>query len=128
VERFKKIDPARFSIAVSRDLHMLALELKPGPPARPDGLSIGVADMTRAPPHGGELHPDGDELIYVISGKVRVLGESSSVEPCELGPGEMCIVPQGTWHRLQLVEPTRLIHVTPGPRGEHRPVGWVSGS
>jgi quercetin dioxygenase-like cupin family protein len=77
--------------------------------------------MSRAPPHGGELHLDGDELIYVIAGKVRVIGESAPVEPCELGPGDMCIVPKGEWHRLQLLEPTRLIHITPGPRGEHRP-------
>jgi quercetin dioxygenase-like cupin family protein len=121
VERIKKIDTSRFSIAISRDLCMSAIELKPGQPARPDGLSVGVVEMSRAPPHGGELHPDGDELIYVIAGKIKVLGESTPAEPCELGPGEMCIIPRGEWHRLQLLEPTRLIHITPGPRGEHRP-------
>lgn len=121
MKTIKKIDPAKFSIAISRDLRMSVMERVPGPPAHPDGLTVGVIDMSRAPPHGGELHPDGDELIYVIAGLVRVVGESAAAEPCELGPGEMCIVPKGEWHRLQLLEPTRLIHITPGPGGAHRP-------
>jgi quercetin dioxygenase-like cupin family protein len=113
---------ARFSIAISRDLSMSVVEQRPGPPAVCDGLTVGIADMGRDPPHGGELHPDGDELIYIISGKVRVVGESALAEPCELGPGEACIVSKGEWHRVRLLEPTRLLHITPGPRGDHRPV------
>jgi mannose-6-phosphate isomerase-like protein (cupin superfamily) len=120
--KITKIDPTRFSIAISRDLSMSLVEQQPGPPALCDGLMVGIADMVRDPPHGGELHPDGDELIYIISGKVRVIGESAPDEPCELGTGEICIVPRGEWHRVHLLEPTRLIHVTPGPRSDYRPV------
>jgi quercetin dioxygenase-like cupin family protein len=117
-----KVDTARFSIAISRDLRMSLVEHQPGPPALCDGLMVGIADMARDPPHGGELHPDGDELIYIISGKVRVTGESAPEEPCELGPGDACIVSKDEWHRVRLLEPTRLLHITPGPRGDHRPV------
>lgn len=121
--RITKVDSARFSIAISRDLCMCPVEHLPGPPALCDGLMVGIAEMDRDPPHGGELHPDGDELIYVISGKVRVVGESAPHEFCELGPGGACIVSKGEWHRVQILEPTRLLHITPGPQGDHRPIG-----
>jgi hypothetical protein len=31
-------------------------------------------------------------------------------------------VPRGIWHRLESVEPSYLVHVTPGPHGGHRPL------
>ena len=120
------VDSAHFSIAISRDLRMSPVKHQRGPPALCDGLMVGIADMDRDPPHGGELHPDGDELIYIISGKVRVVGESAPDESCELGPGDACIVAKGEWHRVRLLEPTRLLHITPGPRGDHRPVDTSS--
>ena len=76
--------------------------------------------MAHDAPHGGEVHPDGDEILYVISGKVRVVGDSEPDAPVELGPGDACIVPRGEWHRVKIVEPTQLIHITPGPNGDHR--------
>jgi mannose-6-phosphate isomerase-like protein (cupin superfamily) len=121
--RIRVVDSARFSIAISRDLCMSPVEHRPGQPALCDGLMVGIADLSRDPPHGGELHPDGDELIYVISGKVRVVGESSPHESCDLGPGGACIVSKGEWHRVRILEPTRLLHITPGPQGDHRPIG-----
>jgi mannose-6-phosphate isomerase-like protein (cupin superfamily) len=122
METIKKVDPARFLISISRDLSMTTVEHRAGPPPCCEGLTVGIADMTRDPPHNGELHPDGDELIYIISGKVRVVGDSAPGHPCELGPGDMCIVPRGEWHRVHLLEPTRLMHITPGPRGQHRAI------
>jgi mannose-6-phosphate isomerase-like protein (cupin superfamily) len=122
--KIEMVDSAHFSIAISRDLCMSLVKHRRGPPALCDGLIVGIADMDRDPPHGGELHPDGDELIYVISGTVRVVGESAPDEYCDLGPGGACIVPKGEWHRVRILEPTRLLHITPGPHGEHRPIGW----
>jgi quercetin dioxygenase-like cupin family protein len=121
--KITKVDPTRFSVAISRDLRMSLIEHQPGPPALCDGLMVAFADMTRTPPHGGELHPDGDELIYVVSGKVRVTGESTPGDYCDLGPGDVCIVAKGEWHLVQVLEPTRLIGITPGPQGDHRPIG-----
>ena len=121
--KITKVDSARFSIAISRDLSHVSCRAPArtaGPLRRAHGCNRGT--WTRTPPHGGELHPDGDELIYIISGKVRVVGESAPDEPCELGPGEACIVSKGEWHRVQILEPTRLVGITPGPRGSHRPV------
>jgi mannose-6-phosphate isomerase-like protein (cupin superfamily) len=121
--KITRVEFTRSSIAISRDLFMSVVEQRPGPPACCDGLMVGIAEMARDPPHGGELHPDGDELIYVISGKVSVVGESAPDESCELGPGDSCIVSKGEWHRVRILEPTRLLHITPGPRSDHRPVG-----
>jgi quercetin dioxygenase-like cupin family protein len=121
--KITRVDCTSFSIAISRDLCMSLVEHRVGRPPLCDGLMVGIVDMDHDPPHGGELHPDGDELIYIISGKVRVVGESAPDEPCELGPGDACIVSKGEWHRVHLLEPTRLLHITPGPRGDHRPLG-----
>jgi quercetin dioxygenase-like cupin family protein len=70
-------------------------------------------------PHGGEVHPDGDEVLYIISGRVRVTGDTS--DPVELGPGDACIVARGEWHTVSVLEETQLVHITPGPNGDHRP-------
>lgn len=44
--------------------------------------------------HCGEIQPDGDEILYVISGRLRVVGDP---------------------------EKTQLLHITPGPNGDHGP-------
>jgi hypothetical protein len=30
-------------------------------------------------------------------------------------------VPKGLWHRVEALEPGRLLHATPGPGGDYRP-------
>jgi mannose-6-phosphate isomerase-like protein (cupin superfamily) len=114
---------------ISRDFSMRIEAAPPGPPRRIDGYSIGsIPGMDRPAPHNGELHPDGDELLYVVSGRVEVIlddGDQESVgaeTTVQLGSGDACIVPRGVWHRVVPVEPSHLIHVTPGPHGPHRPV------
>ncbi|MGH8260345.1 MAG: cupin domain-containing protein [Steroidobacteraceae bacterium] len=84
-------------------------------------LTVGIVEMSRDAPHGGELHPDGDEFVCVLSGSVSVTIDSAP-EPMTLRAGEGCLIPQGEWHRVHLLEPTRLLHITPGPHGAHRPV------
>jgi quercetin dioxygenase-like cupin family protein len=118
----ERIDMSRYAIAISRDLHMNRIKNQRGPEARVDGLHVGVADMTCDPPHNGERHPDGDEFILILSGRVTVTVDSSPNDALELGPGDACIIPKGEWHRVHLMEPTRLLHITPGPNGDHRPL------
>ena len=119
----RRVDTSRYSVTISRDLEMAAIKNRPGPPVRIDGLTVGFLNMTRDAPHRGELHSDGDELLYVISGRVSVTAESTPNDVCELGAGECCIVPKDEWHRVHLLEPTQLLHITPGPHGDHRPLG-----
>ena len=118
----ERIDTSRHSIAIGRNLRMDKVANQWGPAALADGFYVGVADMTRDPPHGGERHPDGDELIFILSGRVSVCVDAAPSESLELGPGDACIIPKGEWHRVHLLEPTRLLHITPGPNGEHRPL------
>ena len=122
MNKITPVDVSSHVFDVHRDLSVSTRARKPGPPERIDGMTVGVVSMAHDAPHGGEVHPDGDEILYVISGKVRVAGDSDPDAPVELGPGQACIVPRGEWHRVKIVEPTQLIHITPGPNGDHRPL------
>jgi mannose-6-phosphate isomerase-like protein (cupin superfamily) len=93
------------------------------PPQRIDGFTIGAAELTGDAPHDGEVHPDGDELLYLIAGAVTVRLELPDGDrSVDLGAGDAVVVPKGIWHRITLREPGRLIHITPGPNGDHRPL------
>ena len=107
---------------IHRDLSVSVRAYKDGPPERIDGLIVGIVSVTGDAPHRGEVHPDGDEILYVISGRLRIVGESEPSKTQELGPGDACVVSKGEWHRLTMLEPARLIHITPGPRGGYRPL------
>lgn len=120
-----KIDPVNVSghvFDIHPDLSVSARARTPGLPQRIEGMTMGIVTLTQDAPHGGEVHPDGDEILYVISGKLRVVGESDPSAAVELEPGDACIVRRGEWHRVRVVEPAQLVHVTPGPRGDHRPL------
>ena len=71
------VDVARFSLDLHRDLSVSLRARKPGPPERIDGATIGFVSVIGDAPHGVEVHPDGDEILYVISGKLRVIERSS---------------------------------------------------
>ena len=116
------VDVSRYSFDVHRDLSVTTRARRPGPPERIDGMTVGIVTMANDAPHGGEVHPDGDEILFVISGRLRVTGDSEPNTPIELGPGDACIVHRGEWHGVSVLEPTQLVHITPGPNGEHRPL------
>lgn len=117
-----KIDPSTRFFLIDQLLNISSHEHTPGPPQRLDGMTVGIIDMTENAPHNGELHPDGDELVYVISGAIRVTFESTPGEHTDLHAGDATIVPKGEWHQISLLEPSRLLHITPGPNGDHRPL------
>lgn len=117
------IDLANAIVGIHRNGEARELESLPGAPPRIDGLTIGAPHMMREPPHAGEMHPDGDELLFLISGKVTVvLEDQKPPRRVDLLPGHALIVPQGVWHRVLLGEPSQILHVTPGPGGDHRPL------
>ena len=100
----------------------------PGPPRRIDGYTIGAIPNIDGPgPHNGEVHPDGDEFLYVVSGAMELIlddGDERAVgveTKVLLRSGDAYVVPRGVWHRLESVERSYLLHVTPGPNGGHRP-------
>jgi len=116
------VNVAECSLDIYRDLSVEPRKRKPGPPERIDGMTVGIFTLTADAPHDGEMHPDGDEILHVITGKVRVSCDSSPGEDVILGPGDTCIVPKGEWHKVSVIEESRFIHITPGPNGDHRPL------
>ena len=117
-----KFDPSSHTIGYSRDLVACLIPAQPDPPVPVDGVSFGVATMTENSPHGGEMHPDGDELLYLISGRARVVFLDSAEADVDLRPGDGLVVPKGVWHRVDILEPCQIVYATPGPNNEFRPL------
>ena len=116
-------DLSRSLLGLRRDGKAALVPWESGPPPRVDGLLIGAPVMTRNAPHNGEMHPDGDEVLYLIAWRVDVVLEEDGAESIvEVTPGEAIVVPKGVWHRVVVREPSQLLHITPGPRGEWRPL------
>ena len=112
---------------IARDWSMTIRSAPPGPPRRIDGYTIGAIPNIEGPgPHAGEVHPDGDEFLYVVSGTMELIlddGDEQTVgveTKVLLRSHDAYVVPRGVWHRLEAVEPSYLIHVTPGPNGGYR--------
>jgi mannose-6-phosphate isomerase-like protein (cupin superfamily) len=90
-----------------------------GPPPDVPGYLAGLAEMTQPPPHGGECHEDGDELLVVVTGSVVVTIDGLDGEHA-VSAGEAFLVPRGMWHQVRPREPSRLLFVTPGPHSKSR--------
>ncbi len=110
-----------------RDFTMSIEDTPPGPPRRIDGYTIGAVTVTEGPgPHLGEMHPDGDEFLHVVTGAMELISDDGDADVVGnetvvvLRSGEACVVPRGVWHRVVATEPSLLIHVTPGPNGSAR--------
>jgi homogentisate 1,2-dioxygenase len=124
IEGGRRIDLAREVVGLGRsDRRARLVEQTGGPPQRIDGLTDGAPELTGDAPHDGEMHPDGDELLYLISGAVTLTLELADGDRLvDLGAGDAVVVPKGVWHKITMREPGRLIHITPGPNGDARPL------
>jgi mannose-6-phosphate isomerase-like protein (cupin superfamily) len=69
-----------------------------------------------------EMHPDGDETLILLSGKLTLhLELEAGVQQVELAAGKCCVVPAGIWHTADVHAAGTLLGVTPGHGTEHRP-------
>ncbi|MEB3213402.1 MAG: cupin domain-containing protein [Leptolyngbyaceae bacterium] len=71
-----------------------------------------------------EMHPAGDELVYLLSGQVDVVLEHDAEDtkvPMKT-PGEFAIVPKGVWHTIKVRTPSSMLFITPGAGTQHRPI------
>ena len=63
-----------------------------------------------------EVHPEGDEFVYLLEGDTDFLlrrdGVDSSIRVSE--PGSYVVVPKGTWHTARPYTSTTMLFVTPG--------------
>jgi mannose-6-phosphate isomerase-like protein (cupin superfamily) len=59
-----------------------------------------------------EVHPHADEVLLVVSGALDVVLEEGGAErTVPLEAGQAAIVPRGTWHRLLMRRPGRLVFI-----------------
>ena len=86
-----------------------------------DGRLVGLVRMSRNT--AWEMHPDGDEVLFLLSGQIDVvLDHGQEEEVITLAAGRMCVVPRNVWHRQLVREAGDLLFATPGPSTEHRGV------
>jgi mannose-6-phosphate isomerase-like protein (cupin superfamily) len=70
-----------------------------------------------------EVHPEADELVYVLEGDVELLlGQRDGVQHVRVQGRGLVIVHRGVWHTVRVHAPSRLLHVTMGAGTRHRPV------
>lgn len=74
-------------------------------------------------PSNWEMHPDGEEILYLVSGAMDVVLEAGDGDwVVQLRPGTACVVPRGVWHRQVIAGPSDLLALTYGRGTEHRPI------
>jgi mannose-6-phosphate isomerase-like protein (cupin superfamily) len=85
-------------------------------------------------PNHWEIHPDGDELLFVTKGEVEIemvtqiyncedtVPGNSAKEMATLRDGELLIVPKAHWHRIILKKETNLVVATFGGDSKMAPV------
>ncbi len=68
-----------------------------------------------------EMHPAGDELLYLLDGRVRLIfrraGEDQVIDLTQRGT--WAAVPKGTWHTAKVATFARLLFITPGEGTEN---------
>ena len=69
-----------------------------------------------------EVHPNGDEIVLLISGNVTFVLQSESGETyIKLSEhGQYVVVPNGVWHTAKVKEKSKLLFVTPGQGTQHK--------
>ena len=69
-----------------------------------------------------EMHPAGDEIVCLLSGRVTFEFEGRG-HVAELSvPGTYVIVPRGTWHTAHTRIPTKMLFITPGEGTQNKAV------
>jgi mannose-6-phosphate isomerase-like protein (cupin superfamily) len=59
-----------------------------------------------------EMHPEGDEVLLLLSGSIDVVVETGGEEDSTaLEAGQFAIVPRGAWHRLVMRKPGQLVFI-----------------
>lgn len=70
-----------------------------------------------------EIHPGGDEILYVLEGRLlAVIERDGGAEQAVIVAGQGFVMPRASWHRLKVLEPGRLLFFTPTEGIALRPV------
>jgi mannose-6-phosphate isomerase-like protein (cupin superfamily) len=85
-----------------------------------DGRLVAAFPCDADWPHW-EMHPHGEEILVLLSGRMTMVFEERGKErSVELQEGRACIVPRGIWHRAVVHVPSKLLGITYGRGTEHR--------
>lgn len=120
MEKLIPVDVSKVVFNITDNYSVIESPIDNGPPEQHTGISVGIVTMETSPPHGGEVHQDGDEIIYVISGILSIEGDSNPGSSLQLRAGESCIIKKGEWHKVCVIEKAQLMYITPGPNNEYR--------
>lgn len=110
------------TVGIDPDLTASLVDAQPDPPVPMRGMTFGVATMQEDSPHAGEMHPDGDEILYLVAGRVRIELENDDRQELVMTVGDAVVVPRGVWHRVRILEPATIVYLTPGPNNQFRPI------
>lgn len=79
-----------------------------------NGNSVGACDITGTSPVW-EMHPDTDELFYIIEGSFEAtLLTGEEPKHVVVPAGSMFVVPRGIWHKPAAPNGAKFIYLTPG--------------
>lgn len=68
-----------------------------------------------------EMHPAGDEVLFMLEGEANFLLEfADGIQEIELVAGRLLVVPRGVWHTAKVRNPARLLAITAGRGTQHR--------
>ncbi len=74
-----------------------------------------------------EMHPHGDEFVYLLSGDVELVLELPSGITSERITGRGAkVIPRSVWHTAKVFAPSRMLFVTRGEGTEHRAANGAS--
>jgi mannose-6-phosphate isomerase-like protein (cupin superfamily) len=87
-------------------------------PVELDGRHVGVLAVDSPGVRDEwEMHPEQDELLYLLEGKIDVFLrpdlEGLEEETRHFQQGEACLIPKGMWHRQVVVTPCKVLFITP---------------
>ena len=69
-----------------------------------------------------EMHPAGDEIVCLLSGRASFEFEGRG-QVAELSiPGSCLIVPKGTWHTAHTSVATKMLFITPGEGTQNKAI------
>jgi mannose-6-phosphate isomerase-like protein (cupin superfamily) len=70
-----------------------------------------------------EMHPEGDEVLVLLEGALRMIFEKADGEETHrMTAGSTLIVPAGVWHRAVDQQAAKLLAITYGAGTTHKPV------
>jgi mannose-6-phosphate isomerase-like protein (cupin superfamily) len=69
-----------------------------------------------------EMHPAGDEIVCLLSGRAGFELEGRGHVAELTVPGAFLVVPRGTWHTAHTTVPTRMLFITPGEGTQNKAI------